>query len=150
MRGSAMMTIGRVVTVITVAVALNSTATAQDLKQHPRVVDALRLAEVWLEAQRDYEQIPGISAAIVHDQTVVWSGGFGFADLSAKTPATPQTMYSICSISKLFTSIAVMQLRDAGKLRLDDPVSTRLPWFKIRGTNPEWYDEIGRASCRER
>ena len=33
------------------------------------------------------------------------------------------TIYSICSISKLFTSIAVLQLRDAGKLRLDDPVS---------------------------
>ena len=46
--------------------------------------------------------------------------------------AEPGTIYSICSISKLFTSVAVMQLRDAGKLRLDDPVRSRLPWFTMK------------------
>ena len=46
--------------------------------------------------------------------------------------ATPGTIYSICSISKVFTALAVMQLRDAGKLNLDDPVAKYLPWF-----NPE-------------
>jgi CubicO group peptidase (beta-lactamase class C family) len=98
----------------------------------PRVVSALELGRTWLEAQRAYDQIPGISAAIVVDQQVLWSGGFGQADLAAARPATADTIYSICSISKLFTSVAVMQQRDAGKLRLDDPVSMHLPWFALK------------------
>ena len=110
---------------------------AQNVEQNPRVRQAIRLLEIWLDAQRDYEQIPGLSVAVVHDQDVVWKGAYGFADLAKKTPASPDTIYSICSISKLFTSIAVMQQRDAGKLRLDDPVAKHLPWFTIKRTDPD-------------
>ena len=100
---------------------------AQRLAEHPRVEEALHLLEVWMDAQRDYHQIPGISAAVVHNQELMWSEGFGYADLDRMTPATPNTMYSVCSISKLFTSIGVMQLRDKGKFRLGDDVGTLLP-----------------------
>ena len=98
----------------------------------PRVASALELARAWLDAERAYAQVPGVSAAIVHDQKVLWSGAFGLADVASGRKAEPGTIYSICSISKLFTSVAVMQLRDAGKLRLDDPVRTRLPWFTMK------------------
>jgi len=104
---------------------------AQAPAEHPRVAQALELARVWLEAQRAYDQVPGVSAAIVHDQQVLWAGGYGFADLTSKRAAGPDTIYSICSISKLFTSIAILSQRDAGRLRLDDPVSRHLPWFTI-------------------
>ncbi len=60
----------------------------------------------------------------------------GYADVSRKTPATPSTIYGICSISKLFTSIGVMQLRDEGKLRIDDPVARYIPWSKIKRSDP--------------
>jgi len=103
----------------------------------PRVQTALETARVWLEAQRAYDQIPGISAAIVSDQDELWAGGYGYADLASKRSADADTIYSICSISKLFTSIATMQLRDAGKLRLDDPVAAHLPWFAIKRTEPD-------------
>src|SRR5215813_13132021 len=116
--------------------AVSSSASAQSIDQNPRVKQALKLMQVWVDAQRDYQQIPGLSAAVVYDQQVIWSGGFGFADLARKTPATPSTIYSICSISKLFTSIGVMQLRDAGKLRIDDPVAQHIPWFKIKRADP--------------
>jgi CubicO group peptidase (beta-lactamase class C family) len=123
---------------LSVAGALAATPVATDeIKQHPRVQQAITLLEIWLEAQRDFEQVPGLSAAVVHNQDIVWKGAYGFADLTAKRPARPDTIYSICSISKLFTSMAVMQQRDAGKLRLDDPVSKHLPWFDIRRTDPE-------------
>jgi CubicO group peptidase (beta-lactamase class C family) len=112
-------------------------ASAQAPAEHPRVAQALELARVWLEAQRAYDQIPGVSAAIVHDQQVLWTGGYGFADLAAQRAAGPGTIYSICSISKLFTSVAVLAQRDAGRLRLDDPVSKHLPWFKIAPTDGE-------------
>ena len=111
-------------------------AAAQSAADHPRVKQALNLLRVWLDAQRAYQQIPGISAAVVHDQQLLWSGGFGYSDIERKTPATPATIYSICSISKLFTSIGVMQLRDEGKLRLDDPVARHIPWFKIKRADP--------------
>lgn len=110
---------------------------AENAKQHPRVRQAITLLEIWLEAQRDFEQVPGLSAALVHDQDVLWKGAYGFSDLATKSPARTDTLYSICSISKLFTSIAVMQQRDAGKLRLDDPVAKHLPWFEIRRTDPD-------------
>ncbi|MDH4132666.1 MAG: serine hydrolase [Gemmatimonadota bacterium] len=107
------------------------------LSDHPRVRDALGLLEVWVDAQVGYQRIPGASMAVVHDQELVWSRGFGYANPDKKSPATPQTIYSICSISKLFTSVGVLQLRDAGKLRLDDPVASHLPWFTIKDTVPD-------------
>ena len=91
----------------------------------------LALLEQWLAAQRAYDRLPAVSAAIVHDQDLLWSGAFGHADLERKEPAAPDTIYGICSISKLFTGIAAMQLRDQGKVRLDDPVANLLPWFDI-------------------
>jgi CubicO group peptidase (beta-lactamase class C family) len=106
-------------------------APAGPLAASPRVAAALETLRIWLDAQRDYEQIPGLSVAVVHDQEVLWSGGIGVADRQRRVPAGPDTLYSICSISKLFTAIAVMQQRDAGRLRLDDAVSRHLPWFSM-------------------
>ena len=44
---------------------------ANGVTDHPRVQQALKLLEIWLDAQRDYEQIPGLSVAVVHDQDIV-------------------------------------------------------------------------------
>ena len=99
--------------------------------------EALKLIDIWLEAQRDYEQLPGMSAAIIENQEVIFARGYGLADLEKKAKATPETIYSICSISKLFTAVAIMQLRDAGKLRLDDEISDHLPWFNIKQQYPD-------------
>jgi CubicO group peptidase (beta-lactamase class C family) len=115
-------------------------AGAQGVTSHPRVKEATALLQVWLDGQRAYEQVPGVSGAVILDQDVVWSGGYGYADLARKAPATASTIYSICSISKLFTSISVLQQRDATRLRLDDPVGKHLPWFNVKATNPEAGD----------
>lgn len=94
--------------------------------------DALRYIDAWLEAQQEYDRLPGISVGIVKDQELIWSKGYGVADVKKKVPATAETLYSICSITKLFTSIAIMQLYEQGKLRLDDSLSSLLPERKIR------------------
>ncbi|MGB2844162.1 MAG: serine hydrolase [Candidatus Aminicenantaceae bacterium] len=99
--------------------------------------EAIRLIDTWLEAQRDYDHLPGISVAIVTDQEILWSKGYGMADLKKEVPSSPSTIYSICSISKLFTSVAIMQLRDAGKLRLEDLVADHLPWFNLKQQYPD-------------
>lgn len=99
--------------------------------------DALRLIDTWIEAQRDYQHLPGLSAAIIKDQNVLWGKGYGVANISGNIATSTSTVYSICSISKLFTSVAIMQLYDAGKLRLDDPIESILPNFNIKNSFPD-------------
>lgn len=94
--------------------------------------EALRLIDLWLESQQVYQRIPALSAAVVQGSQVVWSKGYGVLDSERRTPATAQTLYSICSISKLFTSVALMQLWEAGRVRLDEPVTTYLPWARLK------------------
>jgi CubicO group peptidase (beta-lactamase class C family) len=91
----------------------------------------LDLVAMWLDAERAYDGVPGLSAAIVRDQDLLWSGSFGLADVASERPARDDTIYGICSISKLFTGIAAMQLRDQGRMRLDDPVDKLLPWYNL-------------------
>ena len=78
-----------------------------------------------------YRGQPGLSVGIVYDQRLIWSAGYGLADVERGTPAATDTLYRIASITKLFTSTAIMQLRDQGSLQLDDPVEKHLPWFSI-------------------
>ncbi len=99
--------------------------------------DAFRLIEVWLDAQKDYENLPGISAIAIRDQEVIWKGAAGMANLEAAIPTTPATIGSICSISKLFTSVAIMKLYDEGKIRLDDKVDDLLPWYNLEQQYPD-------------
>jgi len=130
----------RIIAGVCFAVAAATLLNAQQPRRtadDPRVKAALALLDVWLDAERAYQQVPGISAEVVVDQQALWKSAYGYADLASKRPAAVDTIYSICSISKLFTSVAAMQLRDAGKLRLDDPVAKHLPWFTIARSAPD-------------
>src|SRR5215813_12690922 len=86
---------------------------------NPDVKGAERLFEAWVVGQIETRHLPGIAIGVVSDQDLVWAKGFGYADLESRTPMTPATKFRMASHSKLFTSTAIMQLRDAGKLRLD-------------------------------
>ena len=66
--------------------------------------------------------IPGLSIALVKDNDVVYSRGFGFRDVEYGRPATPETIYGIGSVTKSFTALAIMKLVEDGKLSLKDPV----------------------------
>lgn len=106
-------------------------AAAAAIAADAEVQGAVRLFTAWLEGQVLYRHLPGVAVGVVADQQLVWSQGFGFADVARKTPMTPQTKFRMASHSKLFTATAIMQLREDGKLRLDDPVSKHLPWFRV-------------------
>lgn len=99
--------------------------------------EAFKLIEVWLDAQRDYDQLPGISAAVIDDQEVLWSGAFGIANQETGAKTDISTLCSICSISKLFTSVAIMKLYDEGKLSLEDKVDDLLPFYDLKQQYPE-------------
>jgi D-alanyl-D-alanine carboxypeptidase len=96
------------------------------------VLGAERLFSAWIEGQIAYRGLPGVAVGVVSDQDLIWSKGFGFADIKGKVPMTPTTKFRMASNSKLFTAIAIMQLREEGKLGLDDPVVKYLPWFKAK------------------
>ena len=107
------------------------------LRERPEVADAITVLDMWIEQHVAHRGVPGLSIAVVYDQEIVWAKGYGYSDLETKTPVTPDTVYRIGSITKLFTSTAIMQLRDQGKLRLDDPVSRHLPWFRVHNPFPD-------------
>ena len=102
------------------------------LLAHHEVTAQIDLLSAWIEAQMAYSGQPGLAIGIVYDQALLWTRGFGYANVEAQMATTPQTIYRIASITKLFTSTAIMQLRDAGTLQLDDPVTKHLPWFAIQ------------------
>ncbi len=94
--------------------------------------DAIEVIDAWIDAQVDYQNLPSLSVAVVKDQEILWSKAYGSLNLENNREASTATLYSICSISKLFTSIAIMQLYDAGKLRLDDDIQTLLPKYNLK------------------
>jgi len=83
-----------------------------------------------VDDRRNRLKIPGLSAVIVKDQKVLWAKGFGFADLENRIPATPDTLYSIASVTKTFAATLVLQLVEQGKLDLDEPISHYSSDFK--------------------
>jgi CubicO group peptidase (beta-lactamase class C family) len=91
----------------------------------------LGLLSTWIEEQISYYRIPGLAIGIVDDQDLLWARGFGYADVEKKIPMSAETLCRVASITKTFTATAVMQLRDQGRLRLDDPISKHLAWFKM-------------------
>ncbi len=116
--------------------SLNFRTFSQEI-QEKNYDEAFKVVGAWLEAVKDYENLPGISAIIVEDQKVMWKGAYGFANPEEKVKSKTNTIYSICSISKLFTSVAIMKLYDEGKLRLDDKIEDLLPQYKLQQVFPK-------------
>ena len=87
-----------------------------------------------IESIREKDGIPGVAAAIVKDREIVAAGGFGYRNRDAQLPMTAHTVSPLCSLTKSFTGVAVMQLVDSGKLWLDEPVVSYLPNFRVADT----------------
>lgn len=88
----------------------------------------------WLaEKEMGKHGVVGLSISLVDGQQVVWSQGFGYADQAAKQAANGDTVYRVGSVSKLFTTIAALQLVEEGKLGLDDPLAKYLPDLSLQG-----------------
>ena len=95
------------------------------------VADAITLLDLWLDEQLVYHQIPGLAIGVVYGQELIWAKGYGMSDLDAGVPMTPSTLFRIGSVTKVFTATAILQLRDAGKLELTDPISEHLSGFSV-------------------
>lgn len=72
---------------------------------------------------------PGCTVGIVRNDSLIFSKGYGMANLEYSIPNQPQTVYHMASVSKQFTGYALVLLAKAGKLSLDDDIHKWLPWF---------------------
>ena len=102
-------------------------ARAQDTRALVHYVDSVAAAAV------AEHRTAGVSVAVVKNGRTVLAKGYGFADLENDVPATAETVYRIGSITKQFTSAAIMRLMEQGKLSLDDTLQKFLPNFPTQG-----------------
>src|SRR5262245_9667336 len=117
---------GLLVLALLTPVAPGAERPADDAKLKPR----LENLDKSIEDLRAALKIPGISAAVVKEQKVIWLKGFGLADVENNLPATPRTPYRIASLTKTFASTLLLQLVEQGKLSLDDPMSKYSTQYK--------------------
>lgn len=103
----------------------------------PEIQGALALIDAQLEGERQDRKVPAISAGVVYDQDLIWQRGYGQSNREQGIDGDENTIYRIASITKLFTATMLMQLRDAGKLQLDDPIEKYLPEFKVKSSFPD-------------
>jgi CubicO group peptidase (beta-lactamase class C family) len=97
------------------------------------------VAELEPEIQRTLlaGNIPSASIALVENDRVIWTSAYGYSNLWARTPATPNTVYLIGSTFKTMSTVALFQQMEQGKFKLDDPVNQYLTDFKIQGEDPQ-------------
>jgi CubicO group peptidase (beta-lactamase class C family) len=86
--------------------------------------------DAYVDGQMRRLKMPGVSLAIVEGDKIVHLRGFGQARPGGEAP-TPLTPFCIGSLAKSFTALAVMQLVEAGKIDLDAPAQSYLPWFRV-------------------
>ncbi len=107
--------------------------------QLPEFADTGRLAKIMAalpvieKMYKDYaaaNHFPGSAFGVVAHGKLIYSGGSGYANIDNKIAATPTSLFRIASMTKSFTAMAILLLRDEGKLRLDDPISAYIPQTK--------------------
>jgi len=83
-------------------------------------------------------RLPGVAVALVKDDDIVWSKGYGLADLEAGLPVTPGTVFPACSVTKPVVATAIMQWHERGAFGLDDPVNAHMGAVKLQN---EWEQQ---------
>ena len=105
--------------------------------------DAAKLLEAKLEPYIELvmaaQEVPGLAIGVVKDGEVIYAKGFGVRNLDTHEPMTADSLFHMASISKPFVATAVMQLVEQGKVDLDAPVVSYLPYFKLAD---EHYKQI--------
>ncbi len=99
----------------------------------------------YLKAYQAKIPIPGFSIAIVEDNKIVFSKGYGVQKQGTNTPMSPSNSLGIGSLGRGFTTVGIMQLVEKGKIDLDSPVTKYLPWFKT--ANKNFSDAITVRMC---
>ena len=108
-------------------------ASFNDTDRLERIQKAIPVIEKIYKDFAIANHFPGYAYGIVVDGKLLYKGASGYANIEEKIPATTSSMFRIASMSKSFTALAILKLRDAGKLKLDDPVELYIPVIKGQG-----------------
>jgi len=108
----------------------------------PELQQRLDLLVEQLEQQRQTHHVAGMAIAVVKDDEVILTRGFGVANVEKETPVTPETIFAIGSSTKAFTATLVGILVDEGKMDWDDPVTKYLPYFQMDIASTDESDEV--------
>ncbi len=128
-----------ILTAVSLMILSNATSQTKTSYQPPHFTDESRLKKIeplFSAVEKIYKEyaeknhFPGYSFGIMLDGKLVYSGSGGYTDIDKKIPATTSSMFRIASMSKSFTAMAILKLRDEGKLKLDDPVYMYIPEMK--------------------
>jgi Beta-lactamase len=125
---------------------------ADALRQSPPVRDGLARAAAQAEQWRLKQNTPGMSLSVVYNGEVILERGLGLANETggASVPVTPETVWRLGSISKVFVVLTLMEMRDRGMLSLDDTVVSHVPAFSFRAPKgrPGWGSAAYPADSR--
>lgn len=102
----------------------------------------LRVFEAWVKNLMEEKTLPSLSLAVVSGQELIYARAFGYAAVEEGRAATLSTPYRIASLTKLFTSIAVMQLVEKGELSLSTKVVDRIPELRSLRSEESWIEAI--------
>jgi CubicO group peptidase (beta-lactamase class C family) len=94
--------------------------------------EAFKRLDQFIEQKMKVANVPGMAVALTDRERLLRVSTYGFADVAAQTRVTPEMLFEIGSIGKSFTSIALLQLREEGRLNLHEPVTRYLPWFEAQ------------------
>lgn len=111
--------------------ALSSSIFAQDVSDE--LAAAIESGRSSITALMEEQHIPGLSFAIAKDGKLLWSEGFGYANVEGKLPVTTDTRFRFASVSKVLTAACAAKLLEQGKLDLDAPVQDFVPSFPDKG-----------------
>ncbi|HEX4945772.1 MAG TPA: serine hydrolase domain-containing protein [Blastocatellia bacterium] len=114
-------------------------------KLKPTGADAI---DQMFEAAVANKEIPGVVAAVVNKEQVLYLRAFGKQDAGKNIPMSKDTVFRVASMGKPVTSVAIMQLVEQGKLRLDDPASQYLPALKGREVIATFNEQDGTYTTR--
>ena len=114
--------------IILLVMTLCDTAHSQPLVSDPRLA---RLFTA-IEHERTHYAVPAVGLALVNADETLWAGAWGIADLESKRPAGNETLFRIGSITKAFTSLAILILVEQGRLHLDDEVNKLVPDIPLK------------------
>src|SRR6266700_1293912 len=113
-------------------VILSSAGPLLAVQDPPRMQAAWKRLDEFVRREMREQKIPGVSLALTDRQRLLHVATYGYDSLDARLPLTPDHLLEIGSITKSFTSIALLQLRDKGRFDPQAPVTQYLPWFKVQ------------------
>lgn len=120
----------RIVSAVLLALALIAPARAADTPRDAAIAAAIPTIDRLFDDYRLDAHVPGLVYGIVADGRLVHVKTIGVQDLTAKRPVTADSVFRIASMTKAFTALSVLSLRDSGKLSLDAPAETYVPELK--------------------